>query len=438
MISARCSGIAEASPAVLVLVLSVALGAARVEVVSTSFETTTRAEAIATVTVTCDACAWNVTGREAVVFTLSVDGRYSQHLPIVRTGRAEYHVMLGRVEPGRHRLTIDEDAELTAPGLRGSARAVVNTISVEQVAATADNYTALSLAPVVFARPDTVGRYTDVPIFMFYEVEPTARGTRYRYSVIFTNEDGGTPADRLMATWGRTTDIEYLYSVELDRAGAILEDEIQGPEHALLPFTGRREGAHPLLWVSTDNNMVLPEGTTHVRYAPAPVHFQQRDVAREAVMDAHPWLYKTMTDEIEREGKIVADAPPGQGTIPDPRRFVFIEGCGELADKGLAFSVRVGSLWISSDRGRAYRIARDGCFRAAVPLPASATIKDVRGVRVQVFARDGKTNSAPARLSRINTLFALDDRFVPGASILRWQGDALLQPGGAPFEVPIP
>ena len=58
---------------------------------------------------------------------------------------------------------------------------------------------------------------------MWYEIEPTPRGTRYRYSVIFTNEDGGTPADRLMATWGRTTDIEYLYSVEVDASGAIVD-----------------------------------------------------------------------------------------------------------------------------------------------------------------------------------------------------------------------
>ena len=44
-----------------------------------------------------------------------------------------------------------------------------------------------------------------------------AAGTRLRYSVVFSNEDGGTPADRLLATWGRLTDIEYVYGVELDR-----------------------------------------------------------------------------------------------------------------------------------------------------------------------------------------------------------------------------
>ena len=46
------------------------------------------------------------------------------------------------------------------------------------------------------------------------------RGERLRYSVVFSNEDGGTPSDRLMATWGRLTDIEYVYAVERDTDGA--------------------------------------------------------------------------------------------------------------------------------------------------------------------------------------------------------------------------
>jgi hypothetical protein len=423
----------------LVLAMTLVAGTAQAQVAKATFETAARAEAIATITATCNACAWDVAGREAVVLSLAVDGRYLQHLAIVRTGHADYRVMLGQVEPGPHTLVIDEDAELTASELRGRARASVDTIAFQVITAAARDYTAISLAPIIYARPDTVGKYTDVPVFMWYEIEPTARGARFRYSVIFTNEDGGTPADRLMATWGRTTDIEYVYSVELDDKGEILDDDIQGPRHEILPFNGRREGRHPLLWVSTSNNMVLPQGTTRVRYAPAPVAFQLRDVSREAVMDAHPWMYEVMAQELKREGKIAADAQPGHGTIPDPRRFVFIEGCGTLAEKGLAFAVRVGTQWISSDRDRSeYRIVRDGCFRAAIPLPPAATVKDVRAIRAQVFARDGKNNTATARLTRINTIFALDERFVPGTPILHWEGAAQLRPGGPPLELPIP
>ena len=176
-----------------------------------------------------------------------------------------------------------------------------------------------------------------------------------------------------------------------------------------------------------------------MRYAPAPVAFPLDDVSREAVVDAHPWLYELMSQELAREGKIVAGAPPRLGTIPDPRRFVFFEGCGELAGHALTLAVRVGAEWISSDRGVAeYRIARDGCHRGAIPLPDASTIADVRAIRVQVFATEGKRDAAPATLTRINTVFTLDHRFVPGASILQWRGAAPLRPGGAPFELPIP
>lgn len=425
---------------ILIAIVIALFAPARAESIATvTFGTDVRAEAVATFTVTCDACAWGVAGREAVVLSLALDGRYVQHLPLVRTGRAEYRVMLGRVEPGTHTVSIDHDSQLTARELRGGGQAVVYTVAISLIDAKSRDYTAISLAPIIYARPDTVGLYTDVPVFMWYEIEPTARGTRYRYSVIFTNEDGGTPADRLMATWGRTTDIEYLYSVELDDKGNILDEDIQGPGHETLAFAGRREGRHPLLWISTSNNMVLPQGTTDVRYAPAPVLFPLHDVSREAVMDANPWLYEVMATELTREGKIAADPPIGQGTIADPRRFVFVEACGQLAEKALAFGVRVGTQWISSDRGqRAYRIVRDGCFRAAIPLPAGATIKDVRGIRAEVFAREGKTNTAPARLTRINTVFTLDEHLAPGPPMLRWEGQTELRPGGPPFDLPIP
>src|SRR6476661_680412 len=103
----------------------------------------------------------------------------------------------------------------------------VESIAVDQIEAAQPEHKAVALAPFVYARANTVGRFTDTPIFMWSEREATPRGARYRYSVIFTNEDGGTPADRLMATWGRTTDIEYIYSVEVDRAGGIVGEEYQ-------------------------------------------------------------------------------------------------------------------------------------------------------------------------------------------------------------------
>ena len=426
-----------ATPLLLLILIACRPGGA--ETGHLTFESTSAGEAIANLTIHCERCAWDQAGSEAVVLAIKLDDHPVQHLPVVRTGRGEYRVLLGSVMPGSHAVTVKEDQQLTAASLRGAGAAHIEDIAVTQIAQSAADYLPIALAPIVYARPNTVGRFTDVPVLMWYELEPSERGMRYRYTVIFTNEDGGTPTDRLMATWGRTTDIEYLYSVEVDAAGAILDEDMQGPNHKVLPFKGRREGRHPLLWVSTENNMVLDSGDTAVRYAPAPVPAQLADRSREAVMDAHAWTYQVMAKELMREGKIVPGAPPGNGTISDPRRHAYLEACGVAGDSALMFSIRVGDLWIASDRGITdYRITRDGCVRVAVPLPAAATIKDVSAVRVQAFAREGKTNAVPARLTRINTLFGLDDRFVPGPSILRWQGAALLQPGGAPFDLPVP
>lgn len=405
------------------------------------FQVVRRSEVVATLTVRCDDCAWDVEGREAVTLRLSLDDEYSQHVPIVRSGRAEYRVMLGTLEPGDHYLQVVRDRDLTASQLR-TIPDVVEKVAIEQIPESSPGFAALSFAPIVYARPNTVGRFTDVPIFMWHETEPTARGTRYRYSVIFTNEDGGTPTDRLMATWGRTTDIEYIYSVEVDGSGKVLANDIQGPEHKILEFAGRRVGRHPLLWVTTDNNMVEDRGTTDVRYAPAPVPFALNNVSREAVMDANPWLYAVASKELIRERKIVDNAPPGKGTIPDPRQFVYIEACGTLGDAALAFEVGVRDSWVPSDRGvPQYKIVRDGCFRAAVPVSASTRPADLRGLRVLASARpagDGNTPAptGPIRIERVNKVFMLDENYVPGASVLEWMGPGTATVGKS-LEIPI-
>src|SRR4029453_7803597 len=138
-----------------------------------------------------------------------------------------------------------------------------------------------------------------------------------------------------------------------------VSEDYQGPEHEVIAFKGRREANHPLLWVTTDNNMVQDTGQTTVRFAPLPVEFNLANASREVVMDDHPWLYALTAKELSREGKIDPEAPAGVGRIPDTRRYVHFEGCGEVGDVALTFGVRTGvSTWTWGDRGRGYGIAR--------------------------------------------------------------------------------
>ena len=214
---------------------------------------------------------------------------------------------------------------------------------------------------------------------MWYETDITPRGRRrLRYSVVFSHEDGGTPADRLMATWGRLTDIEFVLGVEVSPEGRVLGAEIQGKDHRIVPFTYPAKGP-PHLFVVTDNNMLAPQGTTDPVYAPVPVLFPLHGTSREAVMDAFPWTYAVSSREAIRQGHVSHEARPGSRKVPDPRRFLYVEACAETKDATLAFSVGVGRgeplVWADSDEGGpSFRIQRradqfpNGCFRGAVAL----------------------------------------------------------------------
>lgn len=412
------------------------------------------AEVVVRLEASCPGCSWERKDREGALLALEVDGRYSQHLALTRGARpAEYRVALGPLPAGPHRLRVALDRERTPRKVAGAA---VTRVALHPVFAASPEHVALAHAPIVYARPGTVEDASDLPLVTWYESEPRpGGGTRLRYSIVFSNEDGGTPPDRLMATWGRLTDIEYVYGVDLDGKGEIVSAEFQGKDHQLLPFAGRREGAHPLLYVVTQNNMVDDHGAADVRFAPAPTRFDLSGVSREVVMDREPWTYRVSAQEVRREGRVSARARPGDKRIPDPRRFATLEACAPARDATLAFEIGVrgrdGVRWFASDGGRPeFRIARSaihfptGCFRGAVALPEGTTARDLVGLRLRAFTRIAGKDEPPlprgagsARLTSVNGLFLLDPDDEPGPSVLSWRGDAPLTPEGPPFEIPI-
>jgi hypothetical protein len=407
------------------------------------------AEVVAILRTSCAGCDWGRAGREAAALELRVDGRYSQHLLLTRGETlAEYRVALGPLAAGAHTLTIAFDNAASSRAIRGAA---VASVALEPATAEAD---ALAHAPILHARPNTLGRFSDVPLLMWYERERTPRGERLRYSVVFSNEDGGTPSDRLMATWGRLTDIEYVYGVERDAGGRVIAEEYQAKDHALLPFGGAHQAAHPVLYVATDNNMLAERGEAALRFAPAPIAFELAGVSREAVMDAHPFTYQVSAREARREQRVDEQARPGYRKIPDPRRFATVEACAATQDATLAFSVGVRSkrgeiVWFDSDHGlKNFRIARrasefpNGCFRGAAALAADVKAADIVALRFRAFTRLPGKGEAPlprgsgsARLRSVNTLFLLGPDDLPGPRLHAWQGDAPLVPDGPPHEL---
>lgn len=411
------------------------------------FSVSDAGDTAATIVASCASCDWGVKGRETVFLRVDVDGIYSQHVALLRGPSAEsYHVLLGRLGNGSHSLHIGQDHSRSAPGA-GSATIV--SVDTREISERDPVHVLISRAPVLRARPGTVEHFTDLPLLLYAERDVAGgEGTgRYslQYTVIFSNEDGGTPTDRLMATWGRTTDIEFVYGLTApDR-----RELIQSSGHEWVDFNGPRFNGHPELWVATENNMVADHGDDGaIRFAPLPVLVRLDHTSREQVMDAEPWTYGIAAGELRREGRIDNVAVAGSGQIPQPERYAVLEACAEITNAALSFELGVGRgstlRWFSSDRGiPAFRIARGGCFRAGVPLPEGTALADVSRLRVRAFDIEQRQvttgSSAPARatLTRVNELLMIDDSRMPVSQPIEWSGTQMIPVGAEPVAIDV-
>ena len=430
--------------------------------VDRAFALTRDGEAVATITAGCAECDWGVDSHEAAVLSIQVDGKYSQHLLLTRGAKpSEYRVMLGALSSGTHHLRIDRDEKRSSSG---AGAVTFGPIDVQVFPPDSPEYFWLSRAPILRARPGTVERFSDAPLVMYAERNvPGESGAHYQvqYTVIFTNEDGGTPTDRLMATWGRTTDIEFIYGLTEQTPAAPAHEEIQAAGHKWIPFQGPRVGTHPMVWVATDNNMVADHGPEEmVRYAPAPQLVTLTHTSREAVMDANPWMYGVSSAEMAREHKTDPLATPGSGHIVDPRRYITLEACGQVKDATLAFDIGVrrgtrgaaGSKdnveWFPTDTDPRFRIARGGCFRGGAPMPEGVTLSDIAGLRIRAYPRPAPAGGpAPASgtvppagsvvLEAVTKVFMLDKDFVPALAPITWTGSVTVPIGGTPTDIPI-
>ena len=388
-------------------------------------------ETVLSIEASCPGASWAEAGREAAVLTLFVDDRYSQD--IVLFGGAEvinYRVMLGRLNRGWHQLRIEQNTKFSAHGA-GNAR--IRNIKIISVTPGTPGFNVLAFAPILYARPNTIGRFSDVPLLMYYETIHNRDKRTTRYSVIFSNEDGGTRTAALMARWGRATDIEWMYEIDRNRPGETLDERIQAVNHKTRSFAGRREGSHPLLIVESDNNNFGDQGESAMRFAPAPEVFDGRRHSREEMMDRNPWIYRIMTEELKRERKLVAQSPPAsaltegapEDRIDDPRSYLYIEAACRQRGAALSFEVKLKGepVWYSSDLGQPrFRIDRSGYFRTAIRLPGLVTTAQVDqlAVRCSRAVPNNDADNAPSVciLTDVSKVFLLDKVFRPGRSLL--------------------
>ena len=341
----------------------------------------------------------------AAAVDVLVDGRKDQSVVLTPGAkRPSYEALLGPLTAGSHEVRLEPSSLWTWDAALRPKDLAVDL--VPRVAARAD---VLRHAPAIGLRPDTIGTASDLPLMMYVE-DVNENGARWlKYSAIFSNEDGGTPGAALMARWGRTTDIELAYEVEL-RGGQAVQGRYQGPDHRVIAKS-RLEVLPPLLLVSTLNNMFLDRGhaAVVVRMVPEAVDLSGR--SRESVMDDRPWIYRVMARELAQE------RPAGVG---DPRDYLYVDLKLDARAAGIALGARSAdgaTRW--SDRGRPELVvSRQGELRIAVPSPASEAIEAL-AVRCDPRADAGSSAEAGRCTADIRKAFRLDPNLDPGPGIIR-------------------
>ena len=320
-----------------------------------------------------------------------------------KVGHGPYVALLHALPAGRHEITAQPSPYWAWPATASPP---------ELTAAPAPDSIVIAHAPALWLRSDTIGVSTDLPLAMYAE-DTRVNGTGVlRYTVIFSNEDGGTATPALLARWGRTTDIEMAYEEEW-RDGKIVGSRYQAPDHKVIEYAGTRQDGHPSLVDATLNNVFLDRGRTAVRVTMVPTLVDLETATRESVMDKAPWMYRRMADELQEEGK--------SAVYGDVREYLYVDAKLTLSDGAVAAVARgADGTWRSSDRGsRDLAVDRNGWVRIAIPHARGAT--DVGFVCYPAKATAGRCRV------EIGRVLSLDDGYKPGPD--RGAGDLDLQSG---------
>ena len=414
-------------PALYALLLAVSLLLMTPSVISAQtllekrFTAASESEALLDLTASAPGTSWRERGAEAAVITIYVDGQYNQDVILFAGARElNYQLMLGRVGPGEHNLRVDFNRKQSATKATGVK---IGDAKITTIDRNHPEFQAVARAPIIYARPDTVGKFSDIPLLAYYESERAGASDRFTYTVTFSNEDGGTQTTALMARWGRTTDIEWVCETRIGAEGEA-KTIFQGANHQNTQFAGKLEADHPLMFDATVNNNFSDHGQSEMRFAPRPLPFDARTASREEMMDRHPWTYQVMADEMIREGKITEERKPGQ-SINDLRNYVYFDIRSNQTGAALSVAVKLKGdpFWRASDWGIAnYRIDRSGNFRTTALLPKRARLEEIERVVARCDVKgDPKTQSdlsqvpsASCDLRSINKIFVLDDDYMPG------------------------
>ncbi|GGK29983.1 hypothetical protein GCM10010965_23540 [Caldalkalibacillus thermarum] len=388
---------------------------------------------------------WGTKGKESAFVTIYLNEEYNQDLILFYGAENfSYQRLLGRLDAGQHvvRLTFQKDK--SSPNIKCIS---IKKAEIRQVRDTDPEIIFYKYAPIIYGRnlsDDYESVYTDTPLALYYYCDQHENlSMTVEYQIIFSHEDEGTPGPALMSRWGRTTDIEWVYRVKLDKYGKRIQgsekvEEFQGPEHMTTNFKGKYAlGEHPILQAATKNGNVSDHITSSYRFLLKPTLCHSRDVNREEVMNLHPWTYRVSAKEIQRQQNLEYPVNPQTPHLADKRFYLYIhsskqsfKGEHRYGSAGFKVKLRNHHTWYSSTHDNhsfAYDGA-DGPFATTVKLPEGTKIGDIE----EIVAYYVEFQSAPAdyyiQVNGIRSAFLLNEEYLPKRPFIISKNVAILSP----------
>jgi len=408
--------------------------------------TSTGGEVILDLTTASPEASWATKGSESAVVSLYVDDTYTTDVVIPASFAIARSFDLGNVPAGNHTLKV-KFADDRSPA--GTRTANLTGLKFRTVAATDGSFAAAQYAPVLYGRSDQgvasdvsgpfQSAVTDTPLVAFHTEtsSPTTGNKIYRYSIVYSNEDGATSIPEMFSVWGRSAEIAWVYQVEVDAAGKVVAGSaaVQGQDGSTVPFTGGFEGTHPVIQTCGLTNSVCGKTDGQMRFSLSALDgLDPTSEAPERVMDRNPWTYWVMSQELIREGKTAEDPidDPTQSptqTAGDPRSYLYLvlrkatQGTpnSDAAWVGVSVGVKLaGNPTIyRSDLGVAkWSLRRDEPAATAIALPPGTVAEDIEQIRAVRVVGAGRDTRATVQVESIERAFFLDAEYKPQESFL--------------------